>query len=307
MYLGAMSTLYWSAGSLIALLFTIIDTIFKDQLQYYFDPYSSGIRFAVASLIVVFPLSVLLFRAIKRDAIRDSAKLLLPIRRWFFAFTVFLTSAALISGVIALLNTFLGGEITTRFVFKVVSVIVVAGVVFWYSFFEMRATPETPAVVRTEFLWGAPLLVLAAIVTGFAVMGSPSNIRALRFDEQRAENLSSIQWQIVNFFQQKSRLPQTLAELEDPISGFSVPTDPRTGMSYEYSTVADGRPSFKLCAEFQRESPRTSASFSRSPFILEGANDNWNHAAGIKCFDRTIDPELYPTKTELERGIRSFD
>ena len=154
LYLGAMVTLYWSAGSLIALFFTIIDAIFKDQLNYYFDPYSSGIRFAIASLIVVFPVSVLLFRSIKGDVMGEPAKLLLPIRRWFFAFTVFLTSAALIGDIIALLNTFLGGEITTRFVLKVASVIVVAGLVFWYCFLELRTKPEAPAVVRKEFLWG---------------------------------------------------------------------------------------------------------------------------------------------------------
>ena len=57
-----MLTLYWSAGALIALLFRIIDTVFKDRLDYYLDPYSSGIRFALASLIVVFPLSLFLFR-----------------------------------------------------------------------------------------------------------------------------------------------------------------------------------------------------------------------------------------------------
>src|SRR3989344_1321840 len=205
LYLGAMVTLYWSAGSLIALFFTIIDAIFKDQLNYFFDPYSSGIRFAIASLIVVFPVSVLLFRSIKGDVMGEPAKLLLPIRRWFFAFTVFLTSAALIGDIIALLNTFLGGEITTRFVLKVASVIVVAGLVFWYCFLELRTKPEAPAVVRKEFLWGAPILVLAAVITGFAVMGSPSAIRALRFDERRVQDLGSIQWEIVNYWEQKSK------------------------------------------------------------------------------------------------------
>lgn len=310
LYVGAMIALYWSAVSLIALSFTIVDTVYRDQLQYYFDPYSSGIRFAIASLIVVFPISVLLLRIIKNGVMHEPTKLLLPIRRWVFTFTVFLTSAALIADIIALLNTFLGGEITARFVLKVASVIVVSGIVFCYSFLEIRSKPEAPALVRREFLWGAPLLVLAAIISGFAVMGSPSTIRALRFDERRVQDLSSIQWQIVNYWQQKSKLPASLGELDDPIAGYKVPVDPRTSAQYEYDpniTSAKGElPAFALCATFERESPGTSASVPRAPYIVDRMNDNWEHEAGRECFDRSIDPELYPTKPDLQRGLRSL-
>lgn len=294
LYFGAMITLYWSAGSLIALFFRIIDTVFKDQLNYYFDPYSSGIRFAIASLIVVFPISLLLFRTLKKEVIRNTEKLLLPLRRWLYALTVFITSAALIGDLIALLNSFLGGEITTRFVLKVLAVLVVAGLVFWYCLLELRVKQGEPVRIRREFLWGTPLLVLGAILYGFVVMGSPSTQRSLRFDERRVSDLQTIQWQVVNYWQSKNRIPETLAELEDPISGFRAPVDPRTGEPYEYSAQVKGDPVFTVCAVFER--PSTGTSIAKPYYPEARGMESWEHGAGRTCFERTIDPELYPVR-----------
>lgn len=288
LYVGAMLTLYWSAGSLLTLLFTIIDTVFPDALNYYTDPYSSGIRFAIASLVVIFPICLLLLRAVKKDASANPEKLSLAIRKWFYAFTIFLTAVAMAVDLIVLLNTFLGGEITSRFIQKVLAVLIVSGIVFWYALLEIRLKPETPVSVRKEFLYGAPILVLAAIVFGFVIMGSPSAVRSLRFDERRVGDLQTIQWQIVSYSQQKNMVPKSLAVLEDSISGYRNPTDPRTGEAYQF-VPGEGR-TFTLCATFERPSVSTSVAKPYAPI----GEDTWNHEAGKKCFERTIDPDFYP-------------
>ncbi len=293
LYLGALATLYWSAGSLIALLFTIVDMKFRDELQYYVDPYSGGIRFAIASLIVVFPVSLALFRALKKDALAHPEKFLLPLRRWLYAITIFATAAALIGDLIALLNGFLGGELTARFALKVVSVLAVAGIVFWFALLEVRMKPDVPARVRSEFLWGTPLLVLAAVLYGLAVMGSPATIRKLHFDERRVSDLQNIQWQIVNYWQQKGRFPKSLADLEDPISGYRNPMDPRSKQPYSF-TLGEGYV-FELCAAFELPSNERSRSIAK-PYPSDGFSENWEHGSGRVCFERVIDPERYPVR-----------
>jgi hypothetical protein len=298
LYLGAMATLYWSAGSFITLLFAIVDTRFRDELQYYVDPYSGGIRFAIASLAVIFPISLLIFRAVKREALANPQKLLLPLRRWLYAVTIFVTAAALAGDLIALINSFLGGELTTRFVLKILAVLLVAGLIFWYCLLEIRVKPDAPSRVRNEFLYGTAILVLAAIVYGFFVMGSPATIRKLRFDEQRVSDLQNIQWQVVNYLQQKGRFPKSLAELEDPISGYRSPTDPRSGEPYEFM-LGEGY-TFELCAIFEFSSRKESEMSGAShPIKLwpDGLfNENWEHDAGRVCFERTVDTDLYPVR-----------
>lgn len=298
LYVGAMVALYWSAGSLIALLFTISDAVFQDELQYYFDPYSSGMRFAIASLVVVFPISLLLFRKIKQEVSEHKEKLLLPVRRWLYALTIFITAVTLIGDGISLLNTFLGGEVTARFISKTISILVVAGLILWYSWREIRSSPDQPVQTQKAFMYGTPALVLAIIIYSFTVMGSPTTARNLRFDAERVQDISAIQWQIVNYWQQKEALPKSLAELEDPISGYRNPVDPRTGSVYEFR-LGEGA-SFTLCATFDLPSPETPKG-ATNLHLRDPASQSFEHGVGHTCFERVIDPELYPV-----RPIKSY-
>ena len=74
LWLGAMVSLYVSAVSLITLVFQYVNYTFPDELQYYTDPYSGAIRFAISSLIVLFPLFLYLMRKINRDMKEDPTK-----------------------------------------------------------------------------------------------------------------------------------------------------------------------------------------------------------------------------------------
>ena len=113
------------------------------------------------------------------------------------------------------------------------------------------------------------------------------------------QDLQNIQWQVVNYWQQKEKLPATLAELNDPIANNIIPLDPQTKEAYEYAST--GARSFKLCATFAIEGGtnvlqgRTMA-VPTEPVPVNGkeVQDNWQHAAGKVCFDRTIDPQRYP-------------
>src|SRR3989344_4642503 len=61
--LGIVVTLYTSAITFLTLLFEIIDRVFPDALSqgyYTYGYYSSGIRFAIASLVIMFPLCIII-------------------------------------------------------------------------------------------------------------------------------------------------------------------------------------------------------------------------------------------------------
>src|SRR3989344_1016224 len=291
LYVGALLTLYVSAGSLIGLLFSTIDRVFRDELQYYYDPYSGGIRFAIASLIVVFPLSLVLFSFIKKGIAREPAKLGLALRRWALWVTIFITGAMLAGDLIAVLSGFLGGELTVRFVLKALVVLAVSAAVFWYAALEIPLTPERPVSLRKGFIISSLVGVLAAVVWGFFVMGSPFTVRNRRMDERGVSDLQSIQWQVVNYWQQKERFPKSLAEIEDPLSGYKTPTDPVTKAPYEF-TLGEGY-AFSLCATFELPNNGRNQNIAKYP-IADMSAENWEHTAGRVCFERTLDPERYP-------------
>ncbi|HEX9608683.1 MAG TPA: DUF5671 domain-containing protein [Candidatus Paceibacterota bacterium] len=296
---AVMATLYVSAFSLITLLFQYIDTVFPREIGGYRDPYGSGISFAIASLIIVFPLYVFFTRLLNQDIRKNPEKRDLGIRRWLIYITLFVAGAAVAIDLIILLNTFLSGqELTVGFMLKVVTIVVVIGGIFAYYFLDLKRKWETEIGLSKTIGGAVTLLVFAAVVGGFFILGSPQANRLLRIDAEKIGGLQSIQWQMVSFWQQKERLPENLAELEDPLVGFILPNDPQTGASYEYQ--ATGARSFELCAVFNRESRNLEVPLARpalpdTSVIYPGFDEaNWEHGVGRVCFERTIDPERFP-------------
>lgn len=296
-YLAGFVTLYVSAISLISLLFTIINKAFPDALNSYYyyggDLYSSGMRAAIACLIIVFPLYLVVASYLNRYLRANPDKRELAVRKWLTYLTLFVTGVAVVTDLIVLVNTFLGGEITARFVLKVLAVLVVSSAVFAYYLYDLKKafTPDMPN--RSKLLVTlACVFVFGTLVGGFIYVGSPMKARAIRFDSLRVENLSNIQWQIINHWQQKGVVPSTLAETQDSISGYRAPVDPETGEAYSYEKT--GNLTFKLCAKFSTSNDKTDIKETYRIYPAVGTNENWTHSTGTVCFDRTIDPDLYP-------------
>ncbi len=302
LHLGSMVMLYVSAVSLINLVFQTINYANPDQLNVYVDPYSSGIRLAIASLVIVFPLYLLLSWLIERDIRAVAERANFSIRKWLIYLTLFVAGLTVAIDLIVLINTFLGGEITTRFILKVITVLVVVGGVFGYFIYDLRRTQRAVPGKNKYFAAAAALLVLAAIVGGFLIMGSPAAARDQQLDNQRVEALRGIQDRVVNYWQQKGTMPTKLSDLEDSISGYTLPTLP-DGSNYTYNPQPSvGPTSFQLCATFSRQSDAQSI-YNGPMYPAGGIGQNWQHPAGQYCFSRTIDPKLYPVYSNTVKAL----
>ena len=142
-------------------------------------------------------------------------------------------------------------------------------------------------------------VVAIAIVAGFFILGTPQGERMRRFDETRVSNLQEIQWQVINYWQAKEKLPENLAALINETQGTRPPFDPETGAAYEYKIVEGRDLTFELCADFKTETSaasvndRTKPAPAYGPYGPEPVNWNWQHGIGRTCFERTIDPDVY--------------
>jgi Domain of unknown function (DUF5671) len=310
---GALVTLYVSTGALLNLLFTLIDRVFSDALDpnYYYSvsAYSSGMRFAIAALVIIFPTYLILLWLITRDSESHPEKKFLGLRRWFTYLTLFLSAALALGDLVTLLNYFLSGEITTRFILKVLTVLVIAVGIFLYYIFDLR---KQSGALKTYKISAATsvVAVVASIIWGFTVMGLPQSQRAQQLDMTRINDLQSIQSQVTYYYQQKNAVPANLAALVDPISNYVIPNDPETKLSYQYEKLS--ATSFKLCANFatavnsadglvQNASVTSLATY---PAMPSGINQNWQHDKGTVCFTRTIDPQLYPQNPQTKTIIK---
>ena len=291
LHLLAIVTLYWSAVSFVTLLWQYINYYFPDVLNYYPGSFNGPMRFAIASLIIVFPVFILVSWYLNNIYRRESQVRESKIRKWLIYLTLFITSLIIIGDLVSVINTFLGGEITTRFILKALSILFVAGIIFGYYLNDVRK--ETPTKLAKYFALVSAIIILVGAIGAFFIVGSPATARLMQFDQQKVSDLQNIQMQIVNFWQRKEVLPDSLSDLNDPISGFKIPVDPQSSVNYEYIIKDVANLSFELCATFNKPSSKNNE-IQPMYIIQEGIGQNWDHQAGRVCFERTIDKQLYP-------------
>jgi hypothetical protein len=285
--------LYASAIALLVLLFQHVNLAFVDALEgngYYAALASRGmIRWALASIVVAFPVFLWVSWFLERMYVASPEKRELRIRKWLVYFTLLVVTLSIGGDLITLIFRYLNGELSVRFALKVLSVFAVAGSVLCYYLWSLRRSYKSRSLWH-RYCFGAIILaILVAIVSGFFVAGSPQTERLRQFDEQRVGNLQYLQSEIVYYWQRKEILPGTLADLEDALRGVSVPRDPDTDAAYEYAMK--GEKAFELCATFSLPSVAASVAYP-----AEIPNEDWKHDAGRACFERTIDEDFFPTK-----------
>ncbi|HYF10000.1 MAG TPA: DUF5671 domain-containing protein [Candidatus Paceibacterota bacterium] len=297
LHLGSIIVLYGMIGALLTLLFRVIDAAYppiREAYQYYSHP---SISFPVASVIVLFPLFVVMSILIQRTYAEDPLKKQLDVRRWLVYLTIFLAGAVAAGDLITVIYFFLDGQdMTTAFLLKALSVLLVAGTVLGYYYRELH--DKIQPAERNVWRGAVALFIAGSIVAGFTVLGSPATQRSYRYDEQRLNHLQQIQGQIVSYWQAKEALPLDLAQMKDPLSYYDIPVDPETGANYEYK--ATGARSFELCATFDLNPRSSSSAMSIARPYGFGPNDNWEYKEGRHCFERTIDPQIY---APMKRGL----
>lgn len=294
MHLLGFFALYVSVISFLTLLFQYINVIFPDKLDFYYTGILNAIRWSTSVLLVVFAVFVLINWLLEKDFAKNSVKRDLKFRKWLIYFTLFIAAITIIVDLITLINNFYNGELSARFALKVLAVLLVAAGIFGYYFWDLKRTADKRYRLPKICAWLTAVIVLASIVSGFFIVGSPAVQRQRRFDDRRISDLQTLQNEIVNYWQQKEKLPEKLSDLNNSISGFVPPNDPETNGAYQYKVALPL--TFELCADFKTVSSQAGQGRTMeqpAPYYAEPYQQNWSHGLGEVCFSRTIDPELY--------------
>jgi hypothetical protein len=206
-YLLAFSTLAtWTIG-FGSLMFTLIENWIPDPLAQsanVYTPYdSSALAFSIASVLVAFPIYLFVMRLIIREAQLDPEKLESGVRKWLTYIALLIATAVMIGDLVTVLEFFLRGEVTSRFIAEAATVIAIAGAVLWYYLGELK---RPASIVRSSFdlrdlgaTAGASLAIVIAVVFGFLSLGGPSHqpatstSRSQKGRESRDARLSSQQ------------------------------------------------------------------------------------------------------------------
>ncbi len=278
LYFGILIALYTSTVSLLSVIFSLINKWLPDTtVNYYGSGFEdSGIRFALSTLIIFFPVFIYLSRLATKALVVAPDKKDMWVRRWFYFLTLFLTGLAMAIDLSTLVYSFIGGEdLTWRFVLKVLVVFIVTFGLFRFYINELRRDVSIIEPKRKYLKYSVIVFVVVIIIIALISVGSPTKQRKLKQDVQRINDLSQINSEINNYYSRNTKLPMTLNDLIKS-GGYYVPNlkDSVTLKDYDY-IIIDSQ-SYKLCAEFSLPSPKKTQT------------DIWDHKIGNECFERSV-------------------
>ncbi|OGI70999.1 hypothetical protein A3B84_02370 [Candidatus Nomurabacteria bacterium RIFCSPHIGHO2_02_FULL_35_13] len=317
--LGLLITLITSVTSFLNLVFETLNKRFPDVLnasyQYGYSTYEyESIRMALATLIIFFPAFLIISYFWEKFTKTEMGHIDHIIRKWVIYIILFLSAVVLMVDLVALIKYFISGEITTRFILKVVVVLMTAVIVGKYYILSLRNNQLFGFYIKKSgliFSCVSAILVVGAIVCSFSIMDSPAKQRLLRLDDRRIGDLQNIQYQIINYWQQKEKLPAKLSDLSNPLSGYSLPIDPEFEKGNVYEYLIKDKMKFELCATFALPIPKGWREYNNGvipmisyrerdmmetsyPYPSGGINESWDHQSGRACFERIIDKDIYP-------------
>jgi len=123
--------------------------------------------------------------------------------------------------------------------------------------------------------------VIAAVVYGLFLLGSPAQQRLIKLDQQRVSDIQSISYAINAYWGYNKKLPATLEVLVKSQDYYiSSLKDPTTGEYYEYRIL--GEKQYELCANFNTDS----SNFQNVSLPKPASEEKWEYRKGATCFSR---------------------
>lgn len=267
LYIVYFSLLGMVATQVGSLAFAWIDRLFADELARDIDYYgaTTGLRWAVASLLVGFPIFLFLGWRLAAKKRKDAERRRSRVHAWLTYVTLIFAAGTLIGDLVAVVFQYLSGELGSRFVAKAGVVGVISAAILWnYSRDVERHSSRVDISGRALAIF-ASIVVAALVAWAFTIVRSPQSVRLQLADEERLGGLIATTRLVDCHYTYASALPSRLDEMGSylteraqrlPVADgctVEVPNDPASGVPYPYRQI-DGD-TYELCANFERGWP----------------------------------------------------
>ncbi|MCA9360846.1 hypothetical protein KC730_03060 [Candidatus Kaiserbacteria bacterium] len=281
--LGSLASLYLSLSFFIVLVFGLINMAMPDAADNVWDisRAEEGIKIGIAMVVVFFPTYLWLTRTVNNNRRKSSDHAYLGLTKWLIYLSLLVGGAVLLGDLVAVIMFFLEGDITTRFILKALSVLVIIGAAFQYYLMDVRG--HWMQNEKKSVLFGYIAGAIALVVVGLGVMQiqSPSDAREIKIDNQMIGDLQDMQWRIEDYYRTNNSLPESINEI---YGQFTAPTAPEGREAYTFEVT--GEKTYKICATFAKDVDLGRNNSYAYPVFEK--NNNWDYKAGHWCFEREI-------------------
>jgi len=296
-YLLSLVALVFTALSVGMIAFSIIDKTVADVLNNTAGNFDSQLKFAISALLIAAPIFYFITSLIHRGLRKGELDKEAGIRRWLTYFILLVAALVVLGVLIGVINVFLGGELSGRFVLKALAVFIISAAVFTFYFYDIkREEPDQTDKVVKIFFWSSLALVVVAFIASWFFVESPQVARNRLLDQALTNNIYSLESAINSYYDRYHKLPDILDTVKNDQNIYLDPqtlVDPATKAPIIYNRLTDK--DFELCATFRQDSTIDNGPNAAPVTYPSGnLNDNKNHHAGYQCLKGNLITPLKP-------------
>lgn len=284
-YLLSLVSLIFVALSTGMIIFQIIHKKIFDVLSLNQGYYSSEtMKFAISAIIITAPIYFVTMWLINKNLYDGKLGKDSGVRKWLTYFVLFVSSVVVIGWLIGTIQSYLGGELTTKFILKSLTALFISLVVFSYYFYDIKREQVVDAKNRIIkiYFFGSLIVILAVLVCGFVYSDSPQITRNKNQDIILINAFDTIDNAINAYYNQTKKLPVNLDELVNK-SGFLAEKDiinKATNKKIEYKVKGTNK--YEICGDFKANNKNLIDQNN------EWLDNRWPHDIGHQCLPREV-------------------
>ena len=283
-YILSLASLFFVALSSGMIIFQVINKSIVDILREYSGRYSSSqLKFAISAIIVSTPIFYITIRQIQKSLFSGELKSDSGIRKWLTYFVLLVSSMIMTGWSIGIINSFLEGELTLKFILKAITAIGIATAIFTFYFYDIRrdnVSGKRDKIVRT-YGYTSLFMIIVIFVLGIFFVESPKEARDRRIDGKILQNFNKIDNTVFTFYGDHKKLPENLNELiadSSVLSGKDI-KNIVTNNVFDYNIKKYD--TYELCTVFLTSNKDEEGGFN-------GHRSHWQHESGYQCLKQKV-------------------
>lgn len=286
-YMLSLVALLFMSLSSGMIIFQIINKYVVDILHNYNDFSMEQLKFAISAIIISTPIYYFTTRQILRNLHEGKLDKDSGIRKWLTYFILLVSSVVMIGWMIGIINSFLDGELTMKFILKAVTAIAIAGIVFSYYLYDIRREDvEKRSKIIMIYFFTSLVLILAVFITSLFIVESPRETRNRKIDNLILEDFTEIDRAVNDYYREFNELPEDLDIIQEEFNYINSDDleDSIHNKRYEYKVTGDR--SYEICASFLTSNIKDGSIYQYNYY-----GEEWEHESGYQC----IKQKLYNT------------
>lgn len=284
-YMLSLVALIFMALSAGIIIFQVINKSIIDVLEQYAGRFSPDqLKFAISALVIATPLYFITMRQIQKNLLTGALAKDAGVRKWLTYFILFVAAVVMLGWLIATINSFLDGELTTKFILKSITAIGIAASIFTFYLYDIRREEVKGKKDKTIslYFYGSLAVVIAVFIASLFFVESPTETRNRKFDNTILDKFSQIDSAINNYYFDNKILPESLNIIQEEFNYITTDdlVDPATREQFKYQVLEEKK--YELCATFRASN--IAVEIIQDEFYKE----RWPHEAGEQCISQRI-------------------